>query len=263
MLRLVQHARLFPSSFVSNAGRPHILKCQRTSFRSLSTNQNTNNQQNNQDTKNTNNTNTNNQKSNKENGQENKRERVSSTVKIGLAIAIIFGGLSYAAAPIYRVFCAKTGYGGTVAQKRVEDLVNSPVRTDLPSITVAFNSDVNSSLNWTFKPLQHSVRVFAGEPALAFFNATNNSNEAVTGISSYNVVPFRAGIYFNKVQCFCFEEQQLQPGESVDMPVFFYIDSEFFDDKNMKGITDITLSYTFFRAKNQPDEEKVENTQKL
>jgi len=101
---------------------------------------------------------------------------------------------------------------------------------------------------WTFLPEQKEVKVIPGEPALAFYKAKNNSNEAMTGVATYNVTPQKAGAYFNKVQCFCFDEQKLGPGEEVDMPVFFFIDPEILEDPNMKGVDRITLSYTFFKT---------------
>ncbi|XP_046660305.1 cytochrome c oxidase assembly protein COX11, mitochondrial isoform X3 [Homalodisca vitripennis] len=104
-------------------------------------------------------------------------------------------------------------------------------------------------MRWNFKPQQHEIKVMPGETALAFYTARNPSDKPVIGISTYNVVPFDAGQYFNKIQCFCFEEQLLNPHEEVDMPVFFYIDSEFAEDPKMEFVNEITLSYTFFEAK--------------
>jgi len=115
-------------------------------------------------------------------------------------------------------------------------------------IVITFNSDVSRKMPWTFLPEQKEVKVIPGEPALAFYKAKNNSNEAMTGVATYNVTPQKAGAYFNKVQCFCFDEQKLGPGEEVDMPVFFFIDPEILEDPNMKGVDRITLSYTFFKT---------------
>ena len=136
-------------------------------------------------------------------------------------------------------------------------------------IKVIFNSDVNSSLDWDFRPQQHEIevgicyvcydasfliffctfQVYPGETALAFFTATNPTDRPITGVSTYNVVPFEAAAYFNKIQCFCFEEQRLNPKEQVDMPVFFYIDPDFMNDARMLLVDEIILSYTFFEAK--------------
>jgi cytochrome c oxidase assembly protein subunit 11 len=113
---------------------------------------------------------------------------------------------------------------------------------------VHFSASVSDKIPWQFRPLQREVTCVPGEPVLAFFNATNNSDEALIGISTYNVTPQKAGVYFNKIQCFCFEEQQLQPHESVDMPVFFFIDPDFVNDANMESVDHLTLSYTFFKV---------------
>lgn len=116
-------------------------------------------------------------------------------------------------------------------------------------LTIKFNADLAASMRWNFKPQQYEIKVMPGETALAFYTATNPTNRPVIGISTYNVIPFEAGQYFNKIQCFCFEEQMLNPNEEVDMPVFFYIDPEFAEDPKMEFVDEITLSYTFFEAK--------------
>ena len=115
-------------------------------------------------------------------------------------------------------------------------------------LVIHFNADVSDRMPWKFRPIQKEVTCVPGEPVLAFFNATNTSDEPLIGISTYNVTPPKAGVYFNKIQCFCFEEQQLQPHESVDMPVFFFIDPEFCADDNLHGVDELTLSYTFFKV---------------
>ena len=130
-------------------------------------------------------------------------------------------------------------------------------------ITVRFDSTVGDVMPWAFVPAQLDVKVVPGETALSFFTATNNSKEhSITGVATYNVHPPRAGLYFNKIQCFCFEEQRLLPGETVDMPVFFFIDPEYADDPQLKGCSNITLSYTFFQTDyddEDEDEEEEEN----
>src|SRR5579871_6552233 len=118
--------------------------------------------------------------------------------------------------------------------------------TDVPRLRITFNSSVSSILPWKFVPQQREVRVLPGETALAFYTATNRSNEDIIGIATYSVTPGQVAPYFSKIQCFCFEEQRLNAGETVDMPVFFYIDPDFVDDPNMKSIEQVTLSYTFF-----------------
>ncbi|CAG2062366.1 unnamed protein product [Timema podura] len=116
-------------------------------------------------------------------------------------------------------------------------------------ITIKFNADRGASMQWKFRPQQTEVKVAPGETALAFYTAENPTDNPVTGISTYNVIPFEAGQYFNKIQCFCFEEQLLNPHEQVDMPVFFYIDPEFAEDPKMELVNSIVLSYTFFEAR--------------
>lgn len=143
--------------------------------------------------------------------------------------------------------CQATSYGGTVSSTRVTVENIKPVKTR--QIKVTFNADTGASMRWNFKPQQRSIKVFPGETALAFYTATNPTNRPVTGISTYNVTPFEAGQYFNKIQCFCFEEQQLNPHEQVDMPVFFYIDPEFTEDPGMEMVDNIILSYTFFESR--------------
>lgn len=121
-------------------------------------------------------------------------------------------------------------------------------------ISVHFDSTVGDVLPWTFTPTQRNVKIVPGETALSFFTATNHSEKAITGVATYNVHPPRAGLYFNKVQCFCFEEQRLLPGETVDMPVFFFVDPEFAKDPQLARVNNITLSYTFFQT-DEDDEE--------
>jgi len=170
-----------------------------------------------------------------------------------LAIVFFTIGLSYASVPLYRIFCQATGFGGTVkTHKNGDDGYDLPEDPkSLPGnrpLKITFNSDVSGDLNWSFKPVQKSISVMVGQTALAFFEATNHSTEPVIGVATYNVTPMQAGVYFNKIQCFCFDEQRLLPGETVDMPVFFYIDPEFLEDRRMKKVESMTLSYTFFHS---------------
>jgi len=158
-------------------------------------------------------------------------------------------GLSYAAVPLYRLYCQASGLGGTAVAGHDADAVEhmKPVKERI--IKVTFNADTHASMQWNFRPQQTEIYVVPGETALAFYRAKNPTDKPVIGISTYNVVPFDAGQYFNKIQCFCFEEQRLNPHEEVDMPVFFYIDPEFDEDPRMARVDTITLSYTFFEAK--------------
>ncbi|GAV61591.1 CtaG_Cox11 domain-containing protein [Cephalotus follicularis] len=168
--------------------------------------------------------------------------------------ALVFAmvGSSYAAVPLYQRFCQATGYGGTVQRREsVEEKISRHAKDGTVTtreIVVQFNADVADGMPWKFVPTQREVRVKPGESALAFYTAENRSGTPVTGVSTYNVTPMKAAVYFNKIQCFCFEEQRLLPGEQIDMPVFFYIDPEFETDPRMDGINNLILSYTFFKV---------------
>ncbi|KAL2714698.1 hypothetical protein V1478_015883 [Vespula squamosa] len=176
------------------------------------------------------------------------KRKFRSTALYMTGLGILVAGLSYAAVPLYRIFCQAYSYGGTVVghdDSKVESM--KPIKER--KIKVQFSADVGASMAWNFKPLQREITVIPGETALAFYTAKNPTDKPVIGISTYNVLPFEVGQYFNKIQCFCFEEQLLNPHEQVDMPVFFYIDPEFNEDPKMEFINDITLSYTFFESK--------------
>lgn len=176
-----------------------------------------------------------------------------SNVSAGMYTAALFIsmlGLSYAAVPLYRLFCASTGYNGTpvtdasrFAQERLVP------HEDKRRIRITFESNTSDALPWSFKPELREIYVVPGETALTFYKAKSKADDDIVGIATYNVTPHRAGSYFNKIQCFCFEEQRLSPGEDVDMPVFFFIDPDFLDDPYMKDVNTITLSYTLFNAK--------------
>jgi len=238
------------------------------------------------------------------------------------AAAAVIGalGATYAAVPLYKIFCQTTGFGGTTQRVELKDwaethearessgrgkvsqalwdklitMSNVP-REMLPSskpgsashgrgaktwtdeeaaeklaslrpckdgrlITVRFDSTVGDVLPWEFVPTQLDVKVVPGETALSFFTATNKSDEAITGVATYNVHPPKMGLYFNKIQCFCFEEQRLLPGETVDMPVFFFIDPDIMNDPQLRHVSSVTLSYTFFQTDvDYDDEDEDEN----
>ncbi|XP_076172704.1 cytochrome c oxidase copper chaperone COX11 [Ptiloglossa arizonensis] len=165
----------------------------------------------------------------------------------GFGVLVI--GLSYAAVPLYRIFCQSYNYGGAVTVGHDSDKVKTMEPVKHRVIKVSFNADTAATMQWNFKPQQNHIKVVPGETALAFYTAKNPLDVPIIGISTYNVVPFEAAEYFNKIQCFCFEEQQLNPHEEVDLPVFFYIDPQFDDDPRMQNIDEIILSYTFFQAK--------------
>ncbi len=156
-----------------------------------------------------------------------------------LVVAMV--GASFAAVPLYRLFCQVTGYGGTtqVAETLPEAILDR-------DIVVRFNADVDGRLSWKFQPVQAPVTLKVGEPGLAFYEATNLSDEFQVGTASFNVTPLKAGQYFNKVECFCFTEQPLAGGETAQLPVSFFVDPAIAQDPNMDDVATITLSYTFF-----------------
>lgn len=165
-------------------------------------------------------------------------------------------GLSFASVPLYRLFCQVTGLGGT---PQIRDATSVQAVSD-EIVTVRFDSNVDPSLPWRFKPLQHDVKIKLGEEKLAFYQATNLSDKPITGTAVFNVTPFKAGPYFAKIDCFCFTEQTLLPGESVDMPVSFFVDPEIFKDINTKDVHTITLSYTFYQAEPEKKDKQVSAT---
>lgn len=146
--------------------------------------------------------------------------------------------------------CQQTGWGGQpiLTHRGGDGDTASRVKpvTDSRRLRITFNGSVSDVLPWKFTPQQREVRVLPGETALAFYTATNKSPQDIIGVATYSVTPGQVAPYFSKIQCFCFEEQKLNAGESVDMPVFFFIDPDFATDPNMKGIDTVTLSYTFF-----------------
>ena len=153
-------------------------------------------------------------------------------------------GLAYASVPLYDVFCKVTGFGGTTQRAEI-----APGKQSDRTITVRFNADISDSLNWRFKSVSREITVKLGEEKLAFFEATNMGAKASMGTAIFNVTPQKVGGYFSKVQCFCFEEQVLQPGQTMDFPVSFFIDPEIVDERNLDDVKTVTLSYTFFPAK--------------
>ncbi|XP_078580524.1 cytochrome c oxidase assembly protein ctaG-like isoform X1 [Branchiostoma floridae x Branchiostoma japonicum] len=180
-------------------------------------------------------------------GRHDWRQKNKSLMMYIGGIGVLVAGLAYACVPLYRMFCQATGLGGTV--KHGSETVAQMKPVEDRELEIRFSADTAASMRWNFRPRQSSIKLVPGETALAFYTARNPTNQPIIGISTYNVVPFEAGQYFNKIQCFCFEEQRLEPHEEVDMPVFFFIDPEFADDPAMYKVDSITLSYTFFEAK--------------
>lgn len=158
-----------------------------------------------------------------------------------LAVVVLMGGLAWASVPFYDWFCRVTGFGGvtgvaTVAPDQVLD----------QTVTIRFDASLDRDMDWEFKPTARTVDIKIGETGLAFYEAYNPTDRPIAGSASYNVTPYQAGGYFTKIQCFCFEEQILQPGERVQMPVSFFVDPEIVDDPEARFIHTITLSYTFY-----------------
>lgn len=160
--------------------------------------------------------------------------------------------LSFAAVPLYDLFCRVTGYGGTTQKAAVES-----ERTVERVIRIRFDASVNSSLDWAFQPLQREISLKVGQNAVAYYRARNIGGTPVTGTATFNVTPLKAGQYFNKIDCFCFTEQRLASGQEVDMPVTFFVDPDIVNDPNLDEVTTITLSYTFFAADHQEGEART------
>jgi cytochrome c oxidase assembly protein subunit 11 len=176
--------------------------------------------------------------------KDTKRNSRHGLVALSLA-ALVAGmvGLSFASVPLYRLFCQATGYGGV--PRRAE---KAPGEVLDRTITIRFDGNVDGALPWTFAPVQQTMDVKIGETALAFFKATNNSSSPVSGRAVFNVSPELAGRYFTKIECFCFKQQTLAARQTVQMPVTFFVDSKFVEDEDTKNISEITLSYTFYRS---------------
>lgn len=150
-------------------------------------------------------------------------------------------GVSFAAVPLYQLFCQVTGYGGTT--QRVEQMSETVLDR---KIKVRFDANVAGGLPWDFKPVEREVELRIGETIQIGYTAENTSTQSTFGQATFNVTPMSAGAYFNKIQCFCFTETELKPGETMDMPVVFFVDPAIVDDLDAKDVTTITLSYTFF-----------------
>lgn len=159
---------------------------------------------------------------------------------LGTLVAAMVG-LSFASVPLYRLFCEMTGYDGTTG---IAETAPGAVGTRL--MTVQFNADVGQGMAWHFKPVAHKTTVKIGEQTLAFYTASNPTDRPITGTATFNVTPDKAGIYFNKIECFCFTEQTLAPGETVEFPVSFFVDPAILEDRGLDKVETITLSYTFF-----------------
>jgi len=179
-------------------------------------------------------------------GARRHQRRRNRYVLAGLvALVVAMNGFAFAMVPAYRAFCQNFGFAGTPLVEATAP-GDGAVLADR-KITVRFNSDTEPSLNWRFKPVQRSVALNVGETGLAYFEATNRHTEAVSGSAAFNVTPLKAAPYFVKIECFCFTEQTLAPGETAQMPVTFFVDPDIARDDNLDDVGTITLSYTFFR----------------
>lgn len=167
--------------------------------------------------------------------------------KIGLTAAacavFVAGmvGMAFASVPFYRLFCQVTGLAGTTQRSDT-----APAAAIDREVDIRFDANVGNGLGWGFRPLTRSVEIKVGEVGEAVFAAENRSNRPMTATAVFNVTPLEAGVYFNKIACFCFKEQTLQPGQSIEMPVTFFVDPAIADDPDLDGVRTITLSYTFY-----------------
>lgn len=175
----------------------------------------------------------------------NSHSKKNRSIALGLLMVVVgMVALAYASVPLYRLFCQVTGIAGTTQQAAA-----APEEIVARTVAVRFNTDTSEDLPWEFYPLQKEVTVRLGEEVTVNFEAINRGDATVIGTSVYNVTPLKVGSYFNKIQCFCFNEQALAPGEKKQFPVTFFVDPELANDVDMDDIRTITLSYTFFRAK--------------
>lgn len=192
------------------------------------------------------------------NKKNNSRDEDNQTMAYYMsAVAVFVFGVSYASVPLYKAFCQMTGFGGTTQRVTASETKVTPVE-GANLIKIYFTASVHSEMPWNFTPTQREVKVIPGETALAFYTVRNNSNYPITGVATYNVYPPKAGLYFNKIQCFCFEEQRLGPYEEIDMPVLFFIDPDILKDPSMENTSNITLSYTFFKTGDEKEQEEPE-----
>ena len=165
----------------------------------------------------------------------------TKTVLQAVSLVVFMGGLAWASVPFYDWFCRVTGFGGAtdVAETESDTILDQTIK-------VRFDASLERDMPWQFRPVQREMELRIGETGLAFYEAYNPTDRPVAGSASYNVTPYEAGGFFYKIQCFCFEEQVLQPGERVEMPVTFYVDPEIVTDRDGKFVHTITLSYTFY-----------------
>lgn len=175
---------------------------------------------------------------------DHSRNRRVGLIALGGAAAML--GLGYASVPLYRIFCQVTGFGGTTQRVTADQAAGIKAGTRM--MTIRFDANVKRELPWTFRPEQVSQQAAVGARKMAIFVARNDSHRPITGTAIFNVSPEQAGKYFNKIQCFCFTEQRLEPGQEVRMPVIYYVDPAILNDPDASDVAEITLSYTFMEA---------------
>lgn len=181
--------------------------------------------------------------------QEGLRYKNRTAAYYTSSVILVFLALGFGSVPLYRALCQRTGWGGTpmTDSNRVTPDKVVPVETD-KRIRIQFTCQSSGVLPWKFVPEQREVYVVPGETALAFYRAKNLAKEDITGMATYSVIPEVVAPYFNKIQCFCFEEQRLSAGEEIDMPVFFFIDPDFAKDPQLRNVDDVVLNYSFFKS---------------
>ena len=187
--------------------------------------------------------------------QNNLKAQNKKVIFIITFVGMFMLSLSYAAVPLYDIFCRVTGFGGTT-----QIASSAPGSTGHPNINIRFESNITDSLNWDFYSKTKTVKIPMGEEKTIYYFAKNLSDEPIVGTATFNVTPAKAGQYFMKIDCFCFVEQLLNPGESMNMPVTFFIDPDLYKDENVQEVNEITLSYTFMKSM---DQSKVEEQGKL
>ncbi len=186
--------------------------------------------------------------------QNNLKAQNKKVIFIITFIGMLMLSLSYAAVPLYDIFCRVTGFGGTT-----QIASSAPGSTGHPNINIRFESNITDSLNWDFYSKTKTVKIPMGEEKTIYYFAKNLSDEPIVGTATFNVTPAKAGQYFMKIDCFCFVEQLLNPGESMNMPVTFFIDPDLYKDENVQEVNEITLSYTFMKSMDQSKVEEQGN----
>ncbi|MEO1048623.1 MAG: cytochrome c oxidase assembly protein [Pseudomonadota bacterium] len=177
------------------------------------------------------------------------QRRNARTGLMALALAAAMVGLGFASVPLYRLFCQVTGFGGTTQVATASEAANAAALSTGQTMSIRFDGSTAIDVPWSFKPAQATDTVTIGERDMAVYVARNDGPSTITGTATFNVEPAQAGLYFHKVQCFCFTEQTLEPGQQVNMPVVYYVDPAILEDEFMADVEQITLSYTFHRAK--------------